>query len=105
MWQKTVGRSIQTRNPNRNQSPSHPIPNARMEKTRNFNLVDVVEEEEVEKLEAVEEETGFELLMVRKRMMSKMMTMKMRVTLKVMMMSIQSLKGKILVVRSLRSIR
>ena len=31
MWQKTVGRSIQTRNPNRNQSPSHPIPKERVE--------------------------------------------------------------------------
>ncbi len=34
MWQKSVGGSIQTRNPNRNQSPSLPIPKERVEMTK-----------------------------------------------------------------------
>ena len=46
-----------------------------------------------------------EPLMVRKRMMSRMMTMMMRMNLKVMREKTQSLKGKIQVVRSTRSIR
>ena len=60
MWQKTVGRSIQTRNPNRNRSPSHPIPRGRVIKTRNSSLEDEVEEKEVGKLKDVDEETNFE---------------------------------------------
>ena len=50
----------------------------------------MVEEEEVEKLRAVAEETSFELLMVRKKKVK--MTMKMRVNLKVMRVKTQSLK-------------
>ena len=75
MWQKTVERSIQTRNPNRkNQSPSHPIPKERVEMTRKVELVAVEEEKEVEKLRAVAEETSFERLMVKKNMKRVKMT-------------------------------
>ena len=56
MWQKTVGRSIQTRNPNRNRSPSHPISRGRVTETRNSSLEDEVEEKEVRKLKDVDEE-------------------------------------------------